>query len=212
MKFRFFLVAAAMTVIGAVSLGAQTASEIVGRMSEEMSKSDAQGSAMTFAVKIPMVGEVSSYVMSLGDKTKMEMSGKDKDVVVWLDADTKWEYDLSAGEVVITAKEASSSDSSRQSDISRFENISEGYKLLLNKEDDEAWYITCRKKSSNKNKDDFKKMKVVVAKDTYLPLELSGGNCLFKISITDFALGVSDAEVTFRAADYPGVKITDNRM
>ena len=212
MIFKHLLAAVALTILGTASLGAQTASEIIRRMSEEMARGDAEGMAMTFVLKVPALGEISSYSMMRADKSKIEISGKEKNLVVWTDSDTKWEYDLEAGEIAISAREPLSGMASQDSDLSRFENICEGYDPVLQKEDDEAWYITCRKKKDNHNKDDFKKMNVVVAKDSFLPLELSGGEMGFKISILDFSLGVSEAEVTFRAADYPGVRVSDDRQ
>ena len=211
MKIKSILAAAAAIVLASVSLGAQTATEIIERMTREMSRGDAEGMSMTFVMKVPILGDISSYSMSRGDKSKIEISGKEKNVVIWTDATTKWEYDLEAGEITVSEKETSSGEASNNSDISRFENIKEGYNLVLEREDEEAWYITCKKKKENKDKNDFKKMNVVVAKGTFLPLELSGSEMGFKISIQDVSIGVSDAEVTFRASDYPGIKITDNR-
>ena len=54
-------------------------------------------------------------------------------------------------------------------------------------------------------------MNLVVWKDSYLPASFSGKMSGVTLTMRNLKFGVSDREVTFNAADYPGVKITDKR-
>ena len=54
-------------------------------------------------------------------------------------------------------------------------------------------------------------MDLVVAKGTYYPKSLSASMSGVTTTLRDIAFGVSDEDLTFDAADYPGVKIVDKR-
>ena len=195
-------------------LFAQTPEEIVEKMMAQMDRGDIEGFSMDFNMKIPIVGTVFSHNMVLGDKMKSVVTGKDKSgadktSVTWADATTKWTYNSETGEITIEDK-ASSSDSNN-SDTKAFDNLTDGYKLTLKKETDEAWYIVCNKLKSNKNKDDAKKMELTVSKASYLPICLHAKASIFSFSIENYALGVSEESVTFDPAAYPGATIVDKR-
>ena len=188
-------------------LFAQTPEEIVERMNAEMAKGETEGYSMDFNMKLPIVGTVKSHNLVRGDKFKTEISGKDKSSVSWADATTKWTYEN--GEITIEDKTSSSDDNSN---TEAFDNITDGYKLTLKKETADAWYIVCKKLKSNKNKDDSKKMELTVSKATYLPICLRAKGMLFTFSIENYALGATEADVTFDPAAYPDAKITDKRQ
>ena len=61
------------------------------------------------------------------------------------------------------------------------------------------------------NKDDAKKIDLVVSKATYLPVSLKTKSLLFTVSIENYALGVSEESVTFDPAAYPDARIVDKR-
>ncbi len=54
-------------------------------------------------------------------------------------------------------------------------------------------------------------MDLVVAKDSYLPISLSTKMYGITITMRDLGFDVTDQDVTFREADYPGVQIVDER-
>ena len=54
-------------------------------------------------------------------------------------------------------------------------------------------------------------MDLVVAKGTYYPISLSTKQSGITVTMRDVTFGVSDKQVTFNIADYPGVKVKDER-
>lgn len=200
--------AMAATLFLGAALSAQTPEEIVDRMTAEMAKGDTEGFSMDFNIKIPIVGTVYSHNMVRGDKMKIQITGKDESSISWSDATTKWTYESRTNEITIENKTSSSSDNS---DTQAFDNIADGYKLILKKETDDAWYIVCKKARSNKNKDDSRKMELTVSKATYLPICLRSKASLFTFSIENYVLGVSEESVTFNPAAYPNATIVDKR-
>ena len=198
---------AAMLISGAV-LSAQTPEEIVEKMVAQMDRGETEGFSMDFNMKMPLVGSVCSHNMVFGDKMKTQLTGKDKSSISWFDATTKWTYDSHTGEITIENKTSSGDDNS---DTKAFDNIADGYELILKKETADAWYIVCKKLRSNQNKDDAKKMELTVSKATCLPICLRAKVSLFTFSIENYALGVTEESVTFNPADYPGATIIDKR-
>ena len=91
------------------------------------------------------------------------------------------------------------------------QGVTEGYDVSLTSETDEAWYFLCKKSRTNKDKDDPKKMDLVIAKDTYLPISLKSTMKGVTMTMRNFAVGMSEEEVTFNPADYPDVTIIDKR-
>lgn len=210
---RIILVIAAALLSGATLL-AQTPEEIVERMMDEMDRGSAEGFSMDFNMNLPVVGTVYSHNMVLGERMKSVVTGKDKNgkdktSVSWSDATTKWTYKSETGEITIENK-ASSSDSDK-SETKAFDNLTNGYKLTLKKETDDAWYIVSKKLRTNKNKDDAKKMELTVSKATYLPICLRSKSLLITVSIENYALGVTEESVTFDPAAYPNAPIVDKR-
>ena len=208
MKFKYIAMAFAAMLLSGAALFAQDPYEIVEKMSAQMERGETEGFSMDFNMKLPIVGTVSSHNMIRGDKLKMTISGKDKASTSWSDATTKWTYEQNTGEITIENKTSSGIDNS---DTKAFDNIADGYKLTLKKETDDAWFILCKKLPSNKDKDDAKKMELTVSKATYLPICLRAKASLFTFSIENYALGVSEEEVTFNPAAYPNAVIIDKR-
>ena len=92
-----------------------------------------------------------------------------------------------------------------------FQSATEGYDVSIAKEDAASWTIKCKKNRSNTNKDDPKNMEIVVAKDTYYPISLSAKVDLITVKLRNLKFNVTEKDVTFNMADYPGATIIDKR-
>ena len=206
---RFFALLTACVL--AVAAYAQTAEEIVARMDAAMEQVSAEnGFRMTMDLKIPILGTMSSDAWSLGDKMRLEANMMGKKLVTWQDGQTEWTYD--AGENTITIE---NQDKTKKSDekenMKMFQSATEGYDVSIAKETAEAWTIKCRKNRFNTNKDDPKNMEIVIAKDTYYPMSLSAKVDLVTVTMRNLKFNVTEEEVTFNKADYPGATIIDKR-
>ena len=206
---RFFALLTALTLV--VAAYAQTAEEIVARMDAAMEQvSAANGFRMTMDIKIPILGTMSSDAWSLGDKMRLEAQMMGKKLVTWQDGQTEWTYD--AGENTITIE---NQDKTKKSDekenMKMFQSATEGYDVSIAKETSSAWTIKCKKNRFNTNKDDPKNMEIVIAKDTYYPMSLSAKVDLVTVTMRNLKFNVTEEEVTFNKADYPGATIIDKR-
>ena len=206
---RFFALLTALTL--AVAAYAQTAEEIVAKMDAAMEQVSAEnGFRMTMDIKIPILGTMSSDAWSLGDKMRLEANMMGKKLVTWQDGQTEWTYD--AGENTITIE---NQDKTKKSDekenMKMFQSATEGYDVSIAKETAESWTIKCKKNRFNTNKDDPKNMELVIAKDTYYPMSLSAKVDLVTVTMRNLKFNVTEEEVTFNKADYPGATIIDKR-
>ena len=103
-------------------------------------------------------------------------------------------------------------ENTNSGDANLVTGVSEGYDLSFDKKtDDEVWYITCKKNKSNKDKDDPKRIDLAVAKADYSTVYMKTKSNGIRISMENFKIGVSEAQVTFNPADYPNAKIIDER-
>lgn len=201
-----FITALALSVMSF----AQTPEEIADRMSEAMEQLESTGLRMTMDIKIPILGTMSTVAWTLGDKMRMEAEAMGKKIITWMDNDTEWTYTADDNTVTISNRDAKKT-SSEQENMQMFESVTEGYDVFLKKETDQAWYLQCKKNKSNTNKDDPKTIDLVVAKGTYHPISLSAKVSGITVTMRDIAFNVSDKQVTFNKADYPGAKIVDKR-
>ena len=206
---RFFALLTACIL--AVAAYAQTAEEIIARMDAAMEQVSAEnGFRMTMDIKIPILGTMSSDAWSLGDKMRLEAQMMGKKLVTWQDGQTEWTYD--AGENTITIE---NQDKTKKSDekenMKMFQSATEGYDVSIAKETSSAWTIKCKKNRFNTNKDDPKNMEIVIAKDTYYPMSLSAKVDLVTVTMRNLKFNVTEEEVTFNKADYPGATIIDKR-
>lgn len=193
-----------------LTLSAQTPEEIITKMEQELKRSDTEGLYMAMEMKIPLVGTIPSRVYSLGKKARAEMEAKDKKTILWMDADNTWTYDLSKNEIVITRRE-SGKPSDTENNMQLLEGLTEGYKLSLEKETGEAWYLRCTKTASNPDKDAPKRMDLVVSKKTGLPLSFTASVSVMTLTFKDIALGVTEDQVTFDPGKYPDATLIDKR-
>jgi outer membrane lipoprotein-sorting protein len=204
------LICIAALLASAAMLTAQTPEEIIARMDEEMNKADKMGLAVTMDIKIPIIGSTSARMYTLGEKNRTEMSIKDIKSTLWMDNTTMWTYTPSDNELVIENR--TSTSSGQEDNLGLMKGITAGYDVNMTKETADAWYFDCKKSKTNTDKDDPKKMTLVVDKKTYLPKELSTKAKGVTISMKDAVLGVTESEVTYDPSKIPaGVKITDKR-
>ena len=209
MMKRFFICIAALLASVAISF-AQTPEEIIERMESEMKKADEMGLAITMDLTIPIIGKTSAAMRVRGDKSRTEMSIKDVKETLWMDKTTMWTYSSTSNEVVIESRK-NDSKNSQEENIEMFSGITEGYDVKLEKETADTWQFRCDKSKSNTNKDDPKKMTLIVSKKDYMPISLSTKVKGITVTMRDAKLGVSESEVTFNASSLPGVTITDKR-
>lgn len=202
---------AAMLLCSMAAL-AQSPEEIIARMDEAMSAHEKDGMIMTLEMKMPIIGTMSTTSYIKGDKMRMEMEPMGKKVISWSDGVTSWTYNVESNEIEITKKKATEeSSSSGKDEADMLSGITEGYDVSLQKETSEAWYIICKKSKSNKEKDDPKRMDLVVLKKNYYPKSLSAKMSGVTVTIRDVDYGVTEEQVTFNPADYPDAKIVDKR-
>ena len=205
---RFLALLAACAL--AMAAFAQTPEEIIDKMEETMDRLEVDGLVMAMDIKIPILGTMSSKAWNKGEKTRLEGEIKGVKIITWIDGDTEWEYNSKENKVRIKHHDAGK-ESQEESNAKLFDAITEGYDVFLDKETATAWYIRCKKNRNNKEKDDPKTMDLVVAKDTYYPVSLSAKVSGITVKMYDLGFDVSEKQVTFNPADYPGVTIIDER-
>ena len=190
---------------------AQTPEEIISRMEAEMAKHDEkEGLAMTLEMKIPILGTFSSRNYTLGDKYRIEITEDGKQTITWSDGQTDWNYDSEKNQVEIKKHEVKEKKEN-EGDAKLFNGITDGYDVKLDKETSDTWQFLCKRSKSNPDKDAPKKMTLVVAKGTYMPVSLSASVSLMTITMRDLSYGVTEEQVTFNPKNYPNATIVDKR-
>ena len=195
----------------AVAAYAQTAEEIIAKMDEAMSQvSEENGFRMTMDMKIPILGTMSTNAWTLGDKMRMEAKMMGKQLITWQDGKTEWTYDSDENTITIENQDQTK-QSEEKENMKMFQSATEGYDVSIAKENADSWTIKCKKNRSNTNKDDPKNMEIVIAKGTYYPVSLSARVDMVTVTMRNLQFNVSEKDVTFNKADYPGATIIDKR-
>ena len=190
---------------------AQTPEEIISRMEAEMAKHDEkEGLAMTMDMKIPILGTFSSRTYTLGDKYRIEVSEDGKQTISWSDGKTDWTYSSEKNEIEIKKHEVKEKTET-EGDAKMFSGITDGYDVKLDKETSDTWQFLCKRSKSNPDKDAPKKMTLIVAKGTYMPISLSAKVSAITITMRDLSYGVTEEQVTFNPKNYPTATIVDKR-
>ena len=198
-------------VLSSVSVFAQTPEEIIAQMDQVMEKHEAKdGFAMVMEMKIPILGSFASAVKSWGDKMRMEIDVKGEQMITYIDGDTEWNYNVKEKVIKIKKRDVTKK-TKEEENMKMFQSATEGYDVSISKETDKAWFLRCKKNRSNTNKDDPKNMDLVIAKGTYMPISLSAKVSGITITMRDLDFNVTEKDVTFNQADYPGVKVVDER-
>lgn len=212
-----FLSSAFLMLAFAVLALAQTPQEIVSRMEKEMDKHEKDGMSMVVDVKVPILGTMTSKASFLGDRCRIEASMMGVDIITWSDETSEWIYNSKSNEVEIrklsvkTDKEGAAKAADGAGDVDLFSQVSAGYDVSIKKETANAWFILCKKKSTNTEKDAPKNIDLVIAKGSYYPVSLSTKMSGIALTMRDVKFGVSEKAVTFRPEDFPGITITDKR-
>ena len=205
---RFIALLCAFTL--AVAAFAQTPREIIDRMEEVMGSLEVEGVVMTMDIKIPIVGTMTSKAWNRGDKTRIEGEIAGVRIVTFIDGDTEWEYNSKENQVRIKAHDVSKV-SQEESNAKLFDAVSKGYDVSISKETAAAWHLRCKKSKTNPNKDDPKTMDLVIAKGSFRPLSLTAQVSVLTVTIRDLRFDVTEKQVTFDPADFPGATIIDER-
>jgi outer membrane lipoprotein-sorting protein len=211
MKRIFLIICFVWAVTASMNLSAQTPEEVVERMNAEFRKGDSLGMSFDFLMSIPILGEFRATNYTLGDKLRVDVFAKDNKNINWSDGTTEWTYDSEKNEVKIT-KAKPKENNSNSGDKNLVTGVSEGYDLSFDKKtNDKVWYITCKKNKSNKEKDDPKRIDLAVSKADYSTIYMKTKAKGIGISMENFKVGVTEAQVTFNPADYPDATIIDER-
>lgn len=199
------LVLAFMAVWAAVVAAvAQTPKEIVDRMEAEMNSHAGEGIAMTVDIKIPILGTATSRSYVYGSKLRVEMKMMGVQVVTWSDGETSWTYVSKDNSLTI---QSAGHKKANTGDVELFMGITDGYDVSMKKETADAWHLLCKKSKGNKDEDDPKTMDLVVSKKNYYPLSLKASMSGMTMTMREISFDVTEADVTFDIAKYPGVKI-----
>ena len=199
------LVLAFMAVwVAVVAAVAQTPEEIVSRMEAEMNSHVSEGVAMTVDIKIPILGTATSRSYVYGSKLRVEMKMMSVQVVTWSDGETSWTYVSKDNSLTIRS---AGHKKANTGDVELFMGITDGYDVSMKKETAGAWHLLCKKSKGNKDEDDPKTMDLVVSKKNYYPLSLKASMSGMTMTMREISFDVTEADVTFDIAKYPGVKI-----
>ena len=205
---KFFCILTALFT--ATALFAQTTEEILARMDEQTERFTPEGFSMIMEIKLPILGTVGTTVYILGDKYKLVSEVKGDVLMYWSDKVTEWEYDASKNEITITNAKPSE-ESQAESNVKMLKGVTDGYDVRLRSETDEVWNFRCTKSKTNTNKDDPRTMDLVVAKGTYMPVSLKSTLKGVTVTLRNFAVGITEEEVTFDASKFSNAKIIDKR-
>lgn len=196
---------------GPETFPAHTAEEILSKMDAAMDRGEAEGMSMTMAIKIPVIGSITSQVKMLGGKTRMDLSTLGKKMTVFTEGGTSWTYVPSNNTITIEALNDNSAASPADDSMHLMEDLTEGYDVTIANEDSDTWYLLCTRQKSNKDDDAPKKISLSVCKDSYILKEFSTSMKGVKMIMKDVIIGVNESEVTFNAENYPDAKVVDKR-
>ena len=206
----------AIAFLSATLTFAQTGLEIVNRMNERINSRKADGLSVSVDVKVPIVGLVTTRTWILGDKRRVNVNMKGHDIITFNDGKTNWVYMSESNSVIITndtiaAMVAQGQNSKGSMDVDMFGDISDGYDVTIKSENMVKWELLCKKKKSNDDDDSPKKITLEVRKDSYDPISMSTKMMGITMTMSNFKFSVTEKDVTFNEADFPGVNITDQR-
>lgn len=197
------------SVAFAVVAFAQTPSEIISRMENEVNRHENDGVAMTIDLKVPVVGTMTSRSYVIGDKMRLDATMLGKTFISWSDGVTRWFYNGSNNEIEIESFDEEEETS--ENNLDTFIGIADGYDVSIDKETNSEWHLLFKKGKSNIDKDAPKKKTLVVAKGSYFPIRYETKMNGTRIIIYDITIGVTEEQVTFDPKKYPDAKYVDKR-
>lgn len=202
-------------LVWAMAAFAQTGTEIIDRMNERINSRSGDGISLVVDVKIPVLGAVATKTAVLGEKRRLDVKMKEHNVITFSEKDTIWIYTEETNSIIISNDSVmAQSKSSNQGGMSvdMFGDLTEGYDITIKSENLVKWELACKRKRSNKDDDAPKNITLEVRKETYEPISMSAKMMGINCTMHDFKFGISEKEVTFNEADFPGVTIVDNRQ
>ena len=193
----------------------QTGAEIIDRMNERINSRAGDGISLIVDVKVPVLGAIATKTAVLGEKRRLDVKMKEHNVITFSEKDTIWIYTEETNSIIISndsvmAQSKSSNQGGMNVDI--FGDLTEGYDITIKSQNLVKWELACKRKKSNKDDDSPKNMTLEVRKETYEPISMSTKMMGINCTMHDFKFGISEKEVTFNEADFPGVTIVDNRQ
>lgn len=192
----------------------QTGAEIIDRMNERINSRAGDGISLIVDVKVPVLGAIATKTAVLGEKRRLDVKMKEHNVITFSEKDTIWIYTEETNSIIISndsvmAQSKSSNQGGMNVDI--FGDLTEGYDITIKSQNLVKWELACKRKKSNKDDDSPKNMTLEVRKETYEPISMSTKMMGINCTMHDFKFGISEKEVTFNEADFPGVTIVDQR-
>ncbi len=203
----------AIAFLSATMTFAQTGAEIVNRMNERINARRSEGISVIAEVKIPIVGTVSTKTSALGDSRRVDVRMKERDVITFSQQDTTWIYTVQDNSVLITTDTIMSkvNSSNPEGNIDMFGDIVEVYNITIKSQNLVKWELVCKRKKGNKDDDYPKNITLEVRKDTYELISMTTKMMGISMVMRDLKFGLTQKDVTFNQANYPGVKVTDRR-
>ena len=203
----------AIAFLSATMTFAQTGAEIVNRMNERINARRSEGISVIAEVKIPIVGTVSTKTSALGDRRRVDVRMKERDVITFSQQDTTWIYTVQDNSVLITTDTIMSkvNSSNPEGNIDMFGDIVEVYNITIKSQNLVKWELVCKRKKGNKDDDYPKNITLEVRKDTYELISMTTKMMGISMVMRDLKFGLTQKDVTFNQANYPGVKVTDQR-
>ena len=202
-------------LVWAMAAFSQTGAEIIDRMNERINSRAGDGISLIVDVKVPVLGAIATKTAVLGEKRRLDVKMKEHNVITFSEKDTIWIYTEETNSIIISndsvmAQSKSSNQGGMNVDI--FGDLTEGYDITIKSQNLVKWELACKRKKSNKDDDSPKNMTLEVRKETYEPISMSTKMMGINCTMHDFKFGLSEKEVTFNEADFPGVTIVDNRQ
>lgn len=202
-------------LVWAMAAFSQTGAEIIDRMNERINSRAGDGISIIVDVKVPVLGAIATKTAVLGEKRRLDVKMKEHNVITFSEKDTIWIYTEETNSIIISndsvmAQSKSSNQGGMNVDI--FGDLTEGYDITIKSQNLVKWELACKRKKSNKDDDSPKNMTLEVRKETYEPISMSTKMMGINCTMHDFKFGISEKEVTFNEADFPGVTIVDNRQ
>lgn len=201
-------------LVWAMAAFSQTGAEIIDRMNERINSRAGDGISLIVDVKVPVLGAIATKTAVLGEKRRLDVKMKEHNVITFSEKDTIWIYTEETNSIIISndsvmAQSKSSNQGGMNVDI--FGDLTEGYDITIKSQNLVKWELACKRKRSNKDDDSPKNMTLEVRKETYEPISMSTKMMGINCTMHDFKFGISEKEVTFNEADFPGVTIVDQR-
>ena len=187
----------AIAFLSATMTFAQTGAEIVNRMNERINARRSEGISVIAEVKIPIVGTVSTKTSALGDRKRVDVRMKERDVITFSQQDTTWIYTVQDNSVLITTDTIMSkvNSSNPEGNIDMFGDIVEVYNITIKSQNLVKWELVCKRKKGNKDDDYPKNITLEVRKDTYELISMTTKMMGISMVMRDLKFGLTQKDI-----------------